>query len=136
MAQIYVFGHVENDLVPQTSQKGSTYVCFYLKERTGKGRFQSYQVWAWEEDVFRLLNGKVHKGSFIWLTGTQELVDCTADQGKTKTKRLKVYCAASYIPKAIPSGKDVLVSVPVMRPPPISTSENAGTFAAPSSNAA
>ncbi len=91
MAQIYVFGHVENDLVPQTSQKGSTYVCFYLKERTGKGRFQSYQVWAWEEDVFRLLNGKVHKGSFIWLTGTQELADCTADQGKTKTKRLKVY---------------------------------------------
>lgn len=91
MAQIHVFGYVENDLVPQTSQKGSTYVCFYLKERTGKGRFQSYQVWAWGEDVSRLLSGKVHKGSLIWLTGTQELVDCTAGQGKTKTKQLKVY---------------------------------------------
>lgn len=91
MAQIHVFGHVGNPLVPQQSQSNSTYVCFYLNEQTGKGRNQSYQVWAWNEDVSRLIQKKVQKGSFIWLTGTLELVDCTTNQGKERTKILKVY---------------------------------------------
>lgn len=91
MAQIYVFGHVGNPLIPQQSQSNSTYVCFYLNEQTGKGRYQSYQVWAWNEDVTRLIQKKVQKGSLIWLTGTQELVDCTTGQGKERAKILKVY---------------------------------------------
>lgn len=91
MAQIYVFGHVGNSLVPQQSQRDSTYVCFYLNEQTGKGRYQSYQIWAWNDDVSHLIRKKVQKGSFIWLTGTQELVDCTTRQGKEQTKILKVY---------------------------------------------
>lgn len=92
MAQIFVLGCVEDDLVPKTgSQSGSAYVCFRLTEQVGKGRTQSYQVWAWNEDVSRLLRLGVKKGTLLWLTGTQELVDCTAKQGTVKTMLLKVY---------------------------------------------
>ena len=55
MAQIFAFGHVENDLAPKKSQKDSTYVCFGFTEQTGKGQFQYYQVWAWEDEVSRLI---------------------------------------------------------------------------------
>lgn len=55
MAQIFAFGRVENDLAPKKSQKDSTYVCFGFTEQTGKGQFQYYQVWAWEDEVSRLL---------------------------------------------------------------------------------
>ena len=55
MAQIYVFGRVDEDLVVKTSQKNSPYVCFTFKEQTGKGRTQFYQVWAWNENVSRLI---------------------------------------------------------------------------------
>lgn len=91
MAQIFVMGRVEDDLVTKKSQSASAYVCFRLTEQVGKGRTQSYQVWAWNEDVTRLGKLGVRKGKMIWLTGTQELVDSTTDQGKTKTKLLKVY---------------------------------------------
>ena len=91
MAQIIVFGRVENDLELKESQSGSTYVCFRLTEHAGKGRTQSYQVWAWNEDVNRLVKLGIKKGTRIWLTGTQELVDGTMGQGKAKTKILKVY---------------------------------------------
>lgn len=91
MAQIFVFGRVENDLIPKKSQKGSTYVSFRLSERTGKGQFQHYQVWAWDKDVERLGRLGIKEGSLIWLTGSQQLVDCTSDQGKVPAKILKVY---------------------------------------------
>lgn len=91
MAQIFVFGFVENDLEIKKSQSDSSYVCFTLKEQAGKNRTQSYQVWAWNEDVSRLTRLGVKRGSFIWVTGTLELVDCTTDRGKTMTKLLKVY---------------------------------------------
>ncbi len=91
MAQIHVIGQVTHDLAPRKSQKGSAYVCFQLKEWTGKGRFQSYQVWAWNEDVSRLIRANVRKGSLIWLTGTQELVDCTEGTNSRRTMLLKVY---------------------------------------------
>ena len=77
MAQIFAFGRVENDLVPKKSQKDSTYVCFGFTEQTGKGQFQYYQVWAWDDEVSRLARLGVKKGSRLWITGTQHLVDCT-----------------------------------------------------------
>lgn len=99
MAQIYVFGHVEEDLVVKKSQKNSSYVCFPLKEQVGKGRTQSYQVWAWNEDVSRLVKLGVKKGSLIWITGTQQLVDCTEEHGKVKTQVLKVFLTNwGYLP--------------------------------------
>lgn len=102
MAQIFVFGCVENHLVSQQSQNLSNYVCFYLKEQTGKGRNQTYQVWAWEPDVSRLIQKNVHKGSYIWLTGTLELVDCTTSQGTERTKILKVYLTNwGYLPAGL-----------------------------------
>ena len=78
MAQIFAFGRVENDLAPKKSQKDSTYVCFGFTEQTGKGQFQYYQVWAWGDEVSRLIQLGVKKDSRLWITGTQQLVDCTA----------------------------------------------------------
>ena len=63
MAQIFVLGRVEDDLSSMTSQSGSAYVCFRLTEQAGKGRTQAYQVWAWNEDVTRLLRLGVKKGT-------------------------------------------------------------------------
>ena len=91
MAQIFAFGRVENDLVPQKSQRDSTYVCFGFTEQTGKGQFQYYQVWAWDDEVSRLMQLGVKKESRLWITGTQRLVDCTAGHGKELTKILKIY---------------------------------------------
>lgn len=91
MAQIFVLGRVEDDLSAKTSQSGSAYVCFRLTEQAGKERTQTYQVWAWNEDVSRLAKLGVKKGTLLWLTGTQELVDCTTKQGMVKTMLLKVY---------------------------------------------
>lgn len=51
MAQVYTFGYVMNDVVPKTSQKNTTYVCFTLKEQLRKGRSQTFQVWAWGDLV-------------------------------------------------------------------------------------
>lgn len=91
MAQIFAFGRVENDLVLKKSQKDSTYVCFGFTEQTGKGQFQYYQVWAWDDEVSRLIRLGVKKDSRLWITGTQQLVDCTANNGKERTKILKIY---------------------------------------------
>lgn len=99
MAQIFVFGLVENDLEVKKSQSDSSYVCFYLKEHTGKGRMQSYQVWAWGDNVSHLTRLNVKKGSRVWITGTLQLVDCTMDHGKVHTKLLKVYLSNwGYVP--------------------------------------
>lgn len=94
MAQLFVFGHVTADLIPKESQSKSTYVCFNLAENIGYGekkRTIYYQVWAWGDDALRLIRLGIKKSSFIWLTGSVELVDCTDKDGKTRTKRLKVY---------------------------------------------
>ena len=81
------------------SQNNSSYVCFSFKEQIGKGRTQSYQVWAWNEDVSRLVALGVKKGSLLWLTGTMHLVDCTEEQGKVKTKVMKVFLTNwEYLP--------------------------------------
>lgn len=99
MAQIFAFGFVEDDLEVKKSQSGSSYVCFSLKEQAGKNRVQSYQVWAWNENVSRLTGLGVKKGSLIWITGALQLVDCTTGQGKGKTKLLKVYLSNwGYVP--------------------------------------
>lgn len=93
MAQIFVFGRVTVDPELKESQKGTPYVCFDLAEHIGYGDGQRtlfYQVWAWGDDALRLIRMGVKKGSMIWLTGTQDLVDCTESGGKVKTKRLKV----------------------------------------------
>lgn len=90
MAQIFVFGHVKENLLVKKSQKGSEYVCFHLREHTGNGRTQTYQVWAWGEDVSRLVRFGVKEGSLIWLTGTMQLVDCTDSHGKETVKVLKI----------------------------------------------
>lgn len=99
MAQIYVIGHVAEDLVVKKSQKNSPYVCFSFREQIGKGRMQSYQVWAWNENVSRLTTLGVKKGSLLWLAGTMQLVDCTTDHGKAKTKVMKVFLTNwGYLP--------------------------------------
>ena len=103
MAQIFAFGRVENDLVPQKSQRDSTYVCFGFTEQTGKGQFQYYQVWAWDDEVSRLMQLGVKKESRLWITGTQRLVDCTSSHGKEKAKVLKIYLSNfGFLPGLFP----------------------------------
>ena len=100
MAQITVFGYVTEDLVPTQSQRNVAYVCFQLREHIGKGRCQTYQVWAWGNLVARLERLGVRKGSLIWVTGSLELVDSTAKHGREKTQTLKIYCSDfGYIPR-------------------------------------
>ena len=91
MAQIQVIGYVDADLQLKQSQKETAYVSFYLKEQIGKGRWQTYQVWAWSNLAARMERLGVKEGSLIWLTGSVELVDCTTKHGQEKTKLLKIY---------------------------------------------
>ncbi len=99
MAQIFVLGRVENNLEVKKSQNHSSYVCFYVKEQTGPGQTQSYQVWAWDTDVSRLIRMGVKKGSLVWFTGTMKLVDSTENHGRDRTKLLKVYLTNwGYVP--------------------------------------
>ena len=93
MAQINVIGFVTDNIIPKQSQKGSAGVLFYLKEYTGKSRYQVYQIWARGEIISRILRLKLRKGSHIWLTGSIELVDHTASRDKKQIKMLRIYCS-------------------------------------------
>ena len=108
MAQIHVFGRVMHDLVPKEGQTKQPYVCFDLMERNGGNQPDFYQVWARGDAVARLMKLKVRKGSMIWLTGSQELVDCTSQNGDVKTKRLKVFLDnCGFLPSWQPKPPDV-----------------------------
>lgn len=93
MAQINVIGYVAQDIVLKQSHKGNAYVCFFVKEYTGKGRRQDYQIWVWENILPKLQRLKIRKGSLVWVTGSVELVDSTTKDGQEKTKMLKVCCS-------------------------------------------
>lgn len=100
MAQITVFGTVAEDLILKRSQRNIAYVSFHLREYLGKGRFQTFQVWVWDSDADRIMRLGIHKGSLIWVSGSMELVDCTQQHGKERTKILKVYCKDfGYLPR-------------------------------------
>ena len=90
MAQIHVFGRVMHDLVPKESQSKQPYVCFDLMERSGNNPPDFYQVWARGDQVAQLVRLKIKKGSMIWLTGSQKLVDVRQKDGTT-VKKLKIW---------------------------------------------
>ena len=90
MAQIHVFGRVMHDLVPKESQSKQPYVCFDLMERSGNNPPDFYQVWARGDQVARHVRHKIKKGSMIWLTGSQKLVDVRQKDGTT-VKKLKIW---------------------------------------------
>lgn len=93
MAQVFVFGRVTTDLTLKTSQSKHPYLCFDLAENIGYGQKQRtlfYQVWAWDTDALRLVQFGVKKRSFLWVTGSLDLVDGTANNGTVKTKHLKI----------------------------------------------
>ena len=92
MAQINMIGYVAQDIVLKHSQERTAYVHFYVKEYIGKSRYQAYQVWAWDNVASMLQRLRFKKGSLIWVSGSLELVDCTAKGGLGQTKMLKVYC--------------------------------------------
>ena len=90
MAQIVVFGRVMHELVPKEGQSKQQYVCFDLMERSGNNPPDFYQVWARGDQVARLVRLKIKKGSMIWLTGSQKLVDVRQKDGTT-VKKLKIW---------------------------------------------
>lgn len=120
MAQIYVLGRVMQDLTPQESHSKQPYVCFDLMERFGGNPPEFYQVWARGEDVARLTRLKVKKGSMIWLTGSQKLVDVRLKDGST-VKKLKVWLtdfgflprqASQAEPESVQHGSDEAAAIP------------------------
>lgn len=120
MAQVFVFGHVTADLTLKKSQSDNPYLCFDLAENIGYGKNQRtsfYQVWAWGTDALRLVRFSVKKNSFLWITGSLELVDCTDKSGETKTKRLKVALDNwGFVPSGPPSQSNhAETSAPVMK---------------------
>ena len=124
MAQIQVIGYVEADLQPKQSQKETAYVCFQLKEHLGKGRWQTYQVWAWDRVLAQLQRLNIGKGSLVMVSGFLELVDCTTNHGREKTKLLKIYCGNfETIPyrkgERKSADKDPAVSEPPPPPPEV-----------------
>lgn len=105
MAQIHVFGRVMHDLVPKESQSKQPYVCFDLMERSGNNPPDFYQVWARGDQVARLVRLKIKKGSMIWLTGSQKLVDVRQKDGTT-VKKLKIWQTDfGFLPGQTPRAK-------------------------------
>lgn len=105
MAQVFVFGRVEDDLKLKTSQRDTEYVCFRLRENLSNGLTQQYQVWAWGEDALRLERRRVKRGSLIWLSGSLFLADCTIKRGQAPVKVLKVALADwGFLPTAQQTG--------------------------------
>lgn len=92
MAQINVIGYVTQDIVLKQSREGNAYVHFFMKEYLSKSRYQTYQVWIWENMIPKLKRYKIKKGSLIWITGSLELVDCTAWGLQDKHQMLKINC--------------------------------------------
>lgn len=86
MAHITMFGRVMQDLTPKESHSRQPYVCFDLMEQNGGSPPDFYQVWANGTHVARLKRLGVKKGSMIWITGSQKLVDIQMKDGKTVKK--------------------------------------------------
>lgn len=105
MAQIHVFGRVMWDLIPKESQSKQQYVCFDLMERSSSNHPEFYQVWAHGDQVKRLMQLNVKKGSMIWLTGSQRLADIRLKDGST-VKKLKVWLTDfGFLPGQHPKAK-------------------------------
>lgn len=118
MAQVFVFGRVEDDLKLKTSQRDTEYVCFRLRENLSNGLTQQYQVWAWGEDALRLERRRVKSGSLIWLSGSLFLADCTIKRGQAPVKVLKVALADwGYLPTAQQTGSRACAPADREEPP-------------------
>ena len=92
MAQINVIGYVAQDIILKQSREGTAYVHFFVKEYLSKCRYQTYQVWIWENMIPKLKRYKIKKGSLIWITGSLELVDYTAKDRQENHHMLKISC--------------------------------------------
>ena len=92
MAQINVIGYVTQDIVLKQSRGGNAYAHFVLKEYISKNRYQTYQVWIWENTLPKLKRFKIKKGSLIWITGSLEFVDYNATNRQEKIQILRINC--------------------------------------------
>lgn len=92
MAQINVIGYVTQDIVLKQSRGGNAYAHFILKEYISKNRYQTYQVWIWENTLPKLKRFQIKKGSLIWITGSLELVDYNATNRQEKIQILRINC--------------------------------------------
>lgn len=90
MAQINVIGYVTQDIILKQSRERNAYAHFVLKEYIGKSRYQTYQVWIWENTLPKLKRFKIKKVSLIWVSGSLELIDFIAKDGRDNTKILKI----------------------------------------------
>ena len=92
MAQINVIGYVTQDIILKQSRGGNAYAHFILKEYISKNRYQTYQVWIWENTLPKLKRFQIKKGSLIWITGSLELVNYNAMNRQEKIQILRINC--------------------------------------------
>ena len=92
MAQINVIGYVTQDIILKQSRGGNAYAHFILKEYISKNRYQTYQVWIWENTLPKLKRFQIKKGSLIWITGSLEFVDYNATNRQEKIQILRINC--------------------------------------------
>lgn len=93
MAQLQALGWVVADPELKTSAKGVPYARFTVVEYVGRrdsARKQYIQVWVFGELVEQLKQMSVKKGSYLWVCGSVELVDCVKKDGITRDKQLKL----------------------------------------------
>ena len=93
MAQLQAWGWVVTDPELKVSAKGNPYIRFTVVERIGKrdsARQQYIQVWAFGELTDQLEKAGVKKNSYLWVSGSVELVDYVKKDGITHDKQLKL----------------------------------------------
>ena len=85
-------------LFPKKARQNNRMSALTLWSETAVTSRTFYQVWARGDAVARLMKLKVRKGSMIWLTGSQKLVDVRQKDGST-VKKLKVWLTDfGYLP--------------------------------------
>ena len=93
MSQLQVLGWVTADPELKVSAKGNPYVRFTVVERVGKrdaARQQYIQVWAFGQLADQLKQAGVKKNSYLWVSGSLELVEYVKKDGITRDKQLKL----------------------------------------------
>ena len=127
MSQSFTVGRVTADLELKTSSNQNCYVRFDLAENIRFGESshtQFLQVWAWGDDAKHLINGKVKKGSLIWVSG-ELILETFKKQDGTTDKRLKVKLDNwSYISVGKPKNGDTSEYAPPDTSIPYDTAPN------------
>ena len=102
MVMLHIIGRVTKDLEPQTSPKGKLFVSFDVAENQGYGenaetQFHRCTIWG-EDDVNRIVNAKVQKGSLLEISGRQKLDPYINKKGEAAVNSNVTVSDWQYVP--------------------------------------